>query len=292
MLKVLRYEPGYKSDWDLFVKNNHAPFLFCRDYMEYHQDRFSDCSLMIFEDGAVVALFPANIDDGSLYSHSGLTYGGLVTSSLIKTSKSLQIFSVIFDYARENNIKEINYKCVPNFYRNILNESELYSIFKLGGQLLSRAVSSGINLSYAQFPVKKISGARRALRDGLIFSETLDLELFFKLFNQNLISKYGVSAVHSAAEMAYLKNKFPDNILNYAAYSNSGELCAGVIVYIVGKVAHIQYMLNTDLGKNHRAMDFIFFHLLRFKIVINSVRISSSTLMSVSSITLNLSCLK
>lgn len=261
MYKIVRYGPSYKKHWDSFVKANLAPFLFYRDYMEYHQHKFSDCSLMVFEGDELIALFPANLDGMCLRSHSGLTYGGLVTSNLIKTSKSLKIFSSIFDFARENNIREIVYKCVPNFYKNLLNESELYSIYRFGGKLTSRAVSSGINLTCTIFPAKKASGARRALREGLIFNDVLNLELFFKEFNENLLNRYRVSAVHSAAEMAYLRNKFPENILNYAAYDDKGRMCAGVILYIVGQVVHVQYMLNTEAGKMHRALDFIFLNL-------------------------------
>ena len=37
-----------------------ATFLFRRDYMDYHRDRFADHSLMIFRGEKLAALLPAN----------------------------------------------------------------------------------------------------------------------------------------------------------------------------------------------------------------------------------------
>ena len=79
-LRVQRYQPADKARWDAFVGDaKNSTFLFRRDYMDYHQERFVDHSLMILEGAEIVALLPANIDrHGVLVSHQGLTYGGLV----------------------------------------------------------------------------------------------------------------------------------------------------------------------------------------------------------------------
>ena len=38
--------------------------------MQYHSDRFDDYSLLIFEEGSIIGLLPANIDNsGNLISH-------------------------------------------------------------------------------------------------------------------------------------------------------------------------------------------------------------------------------
>ena len=55
-----------------------STFLFHRDFMDYHQDRFDDYSLLIFKKEKLIAVFPANKIDEILYSHQGLSYGGLV----------------------------------------------------------------------------------------------------------------------------------------------------------------------------------------------------------------------
>ena len=60
------YEDVKKMEWDEFnseAKNGH--FFFYRDYIEYHNDRFHDFSLIIYNDkGNIMALLPASINEG------------------------------------------------------------------------------------------------------------------------------------------------------------------------------------------------------------------------------------
>ena len=81
---------GYSKDdavvWNAFVSNSpNATFLFNRNFMDYHSDRFSDFSLMIFSSKKLVAILPANRVGDTLYSHQGLTYGGLVVTAKAKS---------------------------------------------------------------------------------------------------------------------------------------------------------------------------------------------------------------
>ena len=61
-MHVERYNTALKREWDEFVKlakNSH--FLFLRDYIEYHQDRFDDISLIVRKkpNGKIIAMLPA-----------------------------------------------------------------------------------------------------------------------------------------------------------------------------------------------------------------------------------------
>jgi hypothetical protein len=55
--------------------------LFHRDFMEYHSDRFQDYSLCGFEEDKLCGITQTELR--TVYSHQGLTYGGLVYSSKI-----------------------------------------------------------------------------------------------------------------------------------------------------------------------------------------------------------------
>ena len=89
MITVTRYTPKNHQTWNEFVKQSRqGTFLFDRNYMDYHQDRFHDHSLMIYYKDKLYALLPANevvsasnneIPQKELVSHQGLTYGGLLT---------------------------------------------------------------------------------------------------------------------------------------------------------------------------------------------------------------------
>ena len=47
MLSLVPYTPDRQPDWDAFVRRSkNGVFLFLRDYMGYHADRFADSSLL------------------------------------------------------------------------------------------------------------------------------------------------------------------------------------------------------------------------------------------------------
>ena len=97
MFDIRRYSADRADEWNAFVAvSKNATFLFDRRYMDYHSDRFQDCSLMVYYKSSLYALLPANLKGDTLYSHQGLTYGGLLMT--LFESKNL------FDVVRENQI--------------------------------------------------------------------------------------------------------------------------------------------------------------------------------------------
>ena len=81
-IEIIKYSNCHKDTWDCFVRNSkNGTFLFERDYMDYHKERFTDCSLMLICDGKLRALFPATLhsDKEAVISHGGVTYGSLIT---------------------------------------------------------------------------------------------------------------------------------------------------------------------------------------------------------------------
>src|SRR5438445_13850306 len=81
-LVVQPYSAALKEDWDSFIrKSSDATFLFYRDYMEYHADRFTVHSLLIYRVSEFVLVLPANLDSSrALVSHEGLPYAVLARS--------------------------------------------------------------------------------------------------------------------------------------------------------------------------------------------------------------------
>ena len=111
MFEIKRYTPSEKNIWNGFLKTaKNATMLFEREYMDYHSDRFHDHSLMVYRKGNLFALVPANEKDGILYSHQGLTYGGLIISKKAGTVDVLSIFNVLNEYLKSKGIVKVVYK--------------------------------------------------------------------------------------------------------------------------------------------------------------------------------------
>ncbi|MEP7093237.1 MAG: GNAT family N-acetyltransferase, partial [Flavobacterium sp.] len=114
---IKKYEKTDSKIWNDFIDQaKNATFLFHRDFMEYHQDRFEDFSLLVYENEKLVAVLPANIVDSTVYSHQGLTYGGLVLLPTSKLYNTITIFQSILKYLSKEDVTIFYLKQIPSIY--------------------------------------------------------------------------------------------------------------------------------------------------------------------------------
>src|SRR5690606_7740440 len=102
-----RYSADKKHQWNDFVKTSkNGIFMFDRDYMEYHADRFEDHSLLAYDDqGKLISLLPANARDGVLYSHQGLSFGGFITGKSMRMDMMMELMPALQVYARTQGLQ-------------------------------------------------------------------------------------------------------------------------------------------------------------------------------------------
>ncbi len=257
-LSFCLYKPEFKSTWDNFVSNaKNSLFLFYRDYMEYHSDRFTDHSLLFFNKGRLVALLPANISSDNLYSHSGLTFGAFISDYTMKTPLMLNLFQKLIEHCRAQGIKEIVYKPIPYIYQTVPADEDLYALFVYNAKLVARNVSSCISLSGAKkFDHSRRDNIRKAKRNNLQVKESLDFETFMRIEEDTLVERHAVKPVHTAEEMKLLAGRFPANIKLFGSFKDDVML-AGIIMYENKNVAHMQYASNSKEGWMLGAQDII-----------------------------------
>lgn len=265
MFSIVRYESSKKRDWDGFVeRSRNATFLFKRDYMDYHADRFEDCSWMAYKGTKLVALLPANItSDSVLHSHQGLTYGGwLLPPSHIDGADVLAIFQSALRQWKSEGINALNYKTIPFIYSGQPSQEDEYALFRLGARLIESNLSAAVDLS---LPLRFNKLQRRHLSGTLqlpvVIQQTDDIEGFMLVVDSCLRERHDTSAVHTATEMKLLADRFPLNIKFYTA-SLEDRVCAAVCVYDTGRVAHAQYIATTDEGRRLNLLTPLFHRLI------------------------------
>ena len=264
MFEITSYSSERKADWDAFVcGSKNGTFLFRRDYMDYHSDRFSDHSLMFYLKGRLHAVLPANICGGTLYSHQGLTYGGLVMDCDAKAAEVCALFGELNDYLRAQGVRKVVYKAVPWIYSRYASEEDLYAIVNVcGARLASRDISSTIFLDRRlKFGELRRRCMKKALRAGVTVRRSDDVAAFWQILDNNLESKYGVAPVHTLEELQLLMGRFPDNIHLYMSYLGDEPL-GGTVVYLNGGTVHTQYISASPEGKRLGALDALFGELI------------------------------
>jgi len=261
---IRKYTQEDYSAWNDFVAQaKNATFLFHRDFMEYHKDRFEDFSLLVFEEEKLRAILPANKKGNSLYSHQGLTYGGLVFLSKLKAEKVESILDEILLFLKENKFEAFYYKPIPDFYFSEGNKAMDFFLMKRGAVLEHKEMNLAVNLT---IPLKISKSKMKHFRR----IENLDLDIFEeenfdpfweKVLEPRLLEKFDIKPVHSKEEIALLKSKFPKHIKQYSAYRND-EIIAGITIFETKNVVKSQYGATSKAGEEFRALDFLFINLI------------------------------
>lgn len=258
MIEVRRYNPDDADRWNSFVaESKNGTFILNRRYMDYHADRFTDYSLLFYLDDKLVALLPANVQGDILFSHGGLTYGGLVTTDKFKTVDALDVFTYLRKHLLLEGFERVIYKPCPWIYHSLPSEEDLYALFRFGARLAGRDVATVVDL-HNMLPMSTLRRrqAKKALDNGVTISRENGFIKFWKVLDDNLMQRYGVHPVHTLDEISLLASRFPDIEL-YEAHLG-GETIGGVVLYVCGKVAHVQYISANELGKEIGAIDLIF----------------------------------
>jgi hypothetical protein len=264
MLRVERYSESEKMVWDDFVrKSKNGTFLFLRDYMDYHSDRFQDHSLLIWdEEGKLIALLPANQQQATMVSHGGLTYGGFITDERMKVPKMLEVFETTFSYLQRELFRRLVYKTVPHIYHRLPAEEDRYALFLCNAILIRRGVLAVVSRDEGlPFQERRMRGVKRARRNELLVKESDDFRSYWEILTSRLLKAHNARPVHSLAEIELLRSRFPNNIRLFACFRDSTML-AGVVVYETERVARAQYIAASEHGQEVGGLDLVFSELL------------------------------
>jgi hypothetical protein len=259
--RVVRYTAACRQAWDEFVSTGkNATFLFYRDFMEYHGDRFVDYSLMVFDGQKLVALLPANLNaEDTLISHEGLTYGGLVVAWSATLMEVASCFHAILQYLHQQKIARLRYKRLPGFYNVLPDDETIYVLFLLAARLWRRDIALVIPQSN-RLPFQRrrrreiITAQKMGVR---VLPETNFRPFWEQVLAPRLLKRYGVRPVHTVDEITLLATRFPQCIKQFSAYYGD-QILAGATMFETPTVAHAQYCGVTDQGAKNGALDFLF----------------------------------
>lgn len=267
MFEIKPYTPQLANEWNAFVAaSRNGTFLLDRQFMDYHSNRFDDASLLFYRKGKLAAVLPGNVRGDTYYSHEGLTYGGLLVNTAMRTAYVLTCFELLQTRLKAMGIKKLVYKPTPWFYHTRPTEEDVYALFKLGGaNLVARGVSSVIFLPATQFSSwrkLRMKGVKKAEKQGVEVGVSQDYEAFWKILDHNLSTKYHTHPAHKLEEIKLLATRFPHNIQLFTAMKQ-GEMVAGVVVFFhKNQTVHTQYIAASPEGKKCGALDLIIYHLV------------------------------
>jgi hypothetical protein len=192
-----------------------------------------------------------------LYTHSGLTFGGVISGCNMNVAIMLDIFSSLVNHCRNQGINEIVYKAIPYIYHSVPADEDLYALFRFKAKLLVRNVTSSIyEPSKLDFYERRLRAIKKAKKNNFTVKRSYDFKTYMQIVQDVLKERHGVKPVHTLQEIELLAHRFPNNIKLFAAFKNEIML-AGVIIYESTNVVHAQYMANSSEGREFCALDIL-----------------------------------
>lgn len=245
------------------TESKNGTFLFYRNFMEYHADRFTDCSLMVFEGQKLVALLPAHVANNIVYTHQGLTYGGLILGLNIRLNDVLVVFKDILKYFFDLGFKSLYIKCIPYIYHQIPSQEIEYALFTANARLVRRDAYSVLEPRAKKLLNRERKRSIQKGRfNGLSIKEGADFRMFWEdILLPNLQHKHNVKPVHTVEEIELLHSRFPDLIRQFNVFDGD-KIVGGVTIFIMGQVIRPQYISGNADKNRLGSLDYLYDYLI------------------------------
>ena len=254
--------------WNDLIENSDCPhFMFNRDFMDYHSDRFQDYSLLVKKDESVIACMPANILDDVLYSHQGLSFGGLLINKKYNRAINVKdIIRTIIEFAYQHGVSKLIYKFVPSIYHLRPSCADYYALrlYSVCNEVCHLS-STLVLLNELRLNSLRKRNIKKAIRNNLCtIIDSHRWDDYWEILKNRLLDKHNTYPVHTINEIKSLNKKFPEKLKLSVVIDDSSEVVAGIVMFESCRVAHAQYIAIASSSEKMGALDILFSELLNY----------------------------
>ncbi|WP_286442867.1 MULTISPECIES: hypothetical protein [unclassified Myroides] len=264
-MKVELYNSSNKEEWNCFVEQtNHPSFLFHRNFMDYHSDRYRDHSLLFYETNQLIAILPAHANDGVLCSHFGLSYGGIIHLASLRTETFLTLLEALANYCKSNHFKAIVLNEIPFIYQHSLS-CHLPFVANVLQATQHVQLLSTLDCTTPLFPnTNRKRMIQKGIDEGYSVQEDQSPKAFWQeILTPRLQDRYQVNPVHTLDEIEQLIQAFPQSIKQMNVYNTDGILVGGTTLFITPHVVHLQYIAGKEEDNKKGALDYLIYSLIQ-----------------------------
>jgi len=268
MLKIKKYQPKYINEWNKFILNSNNGTLFHnQQFIAYHINRrFIDCSLMIYYNNKLIALFPAAMkDDVTVFSHPGASHGGLVIKTNLDFSILNDIIKEIDSFYKRKKNKFIFIINTPKIYYKNLHDSLDYLLQWNGYNQEELYISHVVSLLDA--PVHQLLSKRKQRyiknkNHQYKFIESADFNDFYVLLEKNK-KIYNALPTHSLEELKKLNALFPNQVKLFLSKNNNTTVGGSLLFFINPRVCLVFYNVVSNQHRSSQLSTFQFYSAMK-----------------------------
>ena len=269
-LQVKEYSGELHEPWDEFVRtvSRNGGIFQERDFLAYHPEgKFIDASLLFFEKGTLMAVFPAAYitenDRQKVVSHPGSSCGGLIFHNSATLQQVLEILELLIGYYQNKNISSIEIRLAEPVFHSIPDEEIRYLLWHRGFTLKSQEISTCVKLTDEKMwerlcRKRNLSYIKQQLKDGVEVKETNDIDKVYPVIEMNLKVRYNKIPTHSRDELKRLKEIYPGRIHYWIAEKDDRVLGILVLFDVNAVGVHSFYIAKNEEIENVKAMPLLF----------------------------------
>ncbi len=272
-IEVKHYSEEYRQRWDAFVEHSQQGTLFhTRAFLAYHPPgRFTDTSLLFFNEGALLAILPAATrprnETRILCSHPGASFGGLVTRPHLSLAETDRVVATFLTHCQEQGYAGAELTLPPQVYFSHPDHHVEYVLHRRGFQYRKREMTSVIALDapFDSWPREARRARRRAEKRGVKVEESADWENFYTLLQQHMWQRHRVRPTHTLEELQRLRELCPQRLRLFAAVVER-EMIAGMLLFLCNRQAALAfyYVSQREGFQQYHGFYFLFAEVLQW----------------------------
>lgn len=268
MLAIAPLGPADEPVWNsILATSPNATLFHDLAFLRYHppgRHRFHH--LIARRDGKPVALIPGGLtgdaDRPFFTSPVGASIGGPALAPGVHAELARAIVVALQAHTREQGWAGVEFVLPPAIYHPAFADLVSFSLFCAGFRLVHRhlchvlALTDGDGeLFERSFLKRQIGPVRAARRRGVKILECgLDgLERFLQVFDDTY-RRHGVTATHSADEIADLLGRFPDRIRIHLAMLDDAPIGGILVLRLTPRVATTFYLCSSTAHVNEHGV--------------------------------------
>jgi len=269
-IEVKEYTEDDHKAWDEFIRtvSRNGGIFQERDFLSYHPEgKFKDASLLFFEKGTLMAVFPAAIisenEKEKVVSHPGSSCGGLIFHRSATLQQVLEILESLIESYKAKNIHSIEIRLAEPIFNAIPDEELRYLLWHRGFTIKSQEISTCVKLTEDKIWEKlcrkrNLSYIKQQEKDGVRVVETDDVDKVYPVIEMNLKIRYSRIPTHSREELKKLKQIYPDRI-HYWVAEKEDQVLGILVLFDVNKTGvHSFYIAKNEEYNNVKAMPLLF----------------------------------
>jgi len=259
-ISIDRLRFGDEAQWQQLVATSPNATLFHDlEFLRYHPaDRFRFQHLMVRRDGKTIAALPGGLVGDPAHpvftSPVGASVGGpALTQPGVRAAIVGDIVAALQDHARRERWAGIEITLPPAIYHPDVGELVSFALFAAGFRLAHRWLSHILPLipgdtecferTFLKREIGPVRAARR--RDVQVVECGLDgLDRFLRVFDDTY-ARHGVTATHSAAEIADLLARLPDRVRIHLALLADIPIGGLLVFRLTRRVATTFYICSS-----------------------------------------------